>query len=116
MQAENHGARRILVGGYLWPGRRRAAPCRPFHRMFDAALVCAHVDLGTIRRGGTARRNRRLLLDPDLPELKDTDSIKGWWPRSVQRSLTIPLNCPFESWQATLRMRSPGWPTSSMSR
>ena len=30
------------------------------------------------------------------PNSKTLTSIKGWWPRSVQRSPTIPLNCPFE--------------------
>jgi nucleotide-binding universal stress UspA family protein len=76
--AENQGARRILVGvTYGQPDvvLRHAAR---FARTFDAALVCAHVDPGRyvveeLPDGSVAS----LPLDPDLPELKDTDFDQG---------------------------------------
>ena len=76
--AENQAARRILVGvTYGQPGvvLRHAAR---FARTFDAALVCAHVDPGRYvveeLPDGTVAS---LPLDPDLPELKDTDFDQG---------------------------------------
>jgi nucleotide-binding universal stress UspA family protein len=76
--AENHGARRILVGvtyGQADVVLRHAAR---FARTFDAALVCAHVDPGRYvveeLPDGTVAS---LPLDPDLPELKDTDFDQG---------------------------------------
>ena len=88
-----------------------------FARTFDAALVCAHVDPGRyvveeLPDGSVAS----LPLDPDLPELKDTDFDQGLVAQVRPRSLTTPLNCHFENWQATSHMRSLDWPTSSMSR
>jgi nucleotide-binding universal stress UspA family protein len=76
--AENKAARRILVGvTYGQPDvvLRHAAR---FARTFDAALVCAHVDPGRyvveeLPDGSVAS----LPLDPDLPELKDTDFDQG---------------------------------------
>jgi nucleotide-binding universal stress UspA family protein len=76
--AENQAARRILVGvTYGQPGvvLRHAAR---FARTFNAALVCAHVDPGRyvveeLPDGSVAS----LPLDPDLPELKDTDFDQG---------------------------------------
>ena len=76
--AENQAARRILVGvTYGQPDvvLRHAAR---FARTFDAALVCAHVDPGRyvveeLPDGSVAS----LPLDPDLPELKDTDFDQG---------------------------------------
>ena len=76
--ADNQAARRILVGvTYGQPDvvLRRAAH---FARTFDAALVCAHVDPGRyvveeLPDGSVAS----LPLDPDLPELKDTDFDQG---------------------------------------
>jgi nucleotide-binding universal stress UspA family protein len=76
--AENQAARRILVGvTYGQPDvvLRQAAR---FARTFDAALVCAHVDPGRyvveeLPDGSVAS----LPLDPDLPELKDTDFDQG---------------------------------------
>jgi nucleotide-binding universal stress UspA family protein len=76
--AENQTARRILVGvTYGQPDivLRHAAR---FARTFDAALVCAHVDPGRyvveeLPDGSVAS----LPLDPDLPELKDTDFDQG---------------------------------------
>jgi nucleotide-binding universal stress UspA family protein len=76
--AENHAARRILVGvTYGQPDvvLRHAAR---FAHTFDAALVCAHVDPGRyvveeLPDGSVAS----LPLDPDLPELKDTDFDQG---------------------------------------
>ena len=76
--ADNQGARRILVGvTYGQPDvvLRRAAR---FARTFDAALVCAHVDPGRyvveeLPDGSVAS----LPLDPDLPELKETDFDQG---------------------------------------
>ena len=72
--AENQAAPRILVGvTYGQPDivLRQAAR---FARTFDAALVCAHVDPGRYvveeLPDGTVAS---LPLDPDLPELKDTD-------------------------------------------
>jgi nucleotide-binding universal stress UspA family protein len=75
---ENQAARRILVGvTYGQPDvvLRHAAR---FARTFDAALVCAHVDPGRyvveeLPDGSVAS----LPLDPDLPELKDTDFDQG---------------------------------------
>jgi nucleotide-binding universal stress UspA family protein len=76
--AENQATRRILVGvTYGQPGvvLRHAAR---FARTFNAALVCAHVDPGRyvveeLPDGSVAS----LPLDPDLPELKDTDFDQG---------------------------------------
>ncbi|HJQ87405.1 MAG TPA: universal stress protein [Propionibacteriaceae bacterium] len=76
--AENQAARRILVGvTYGQPDvvLRQAAR---FARTFQAALVCAHVDPGRyvveeLPDGSVAS----LPLDPDLPELKDTDFDQG---------------------------------------
>jgi nucleotide-binding universal stress UspA family protein len=76
--AENQAARRILVGvTYGQPDvvLRHAAR---FARTFNAALVCAHVDPGRyvveeLPDGSVAS----LPLDPDLPELKDTDFDQG---------------------------------------
>jgi nucleotide-binding universal stress UspA family protein len=76
--AENQAARRILVGvTYGQPDvvLRHAAR---FARTFSAALVCAHVDPGRyvveeLPDGSVAS----LPLDPDLPELKDTDFDQG---------------------------------------
>jgi nucleotide-binding universal stress UspA family protein len=75
---ENQAARRILVGvTYGQPDvvLRHAAR---FARTFDAALVCAHVDPGRYvveeLPDGTVAS---LPLDPDLPELKDTDFDQG---------------------------------------
>jgi nucleotide-binding universal stress UspA family protein len=76
--AENQAARRILVGvTYGQPDvvLRHAAR---FARTFQAALVCAHVDPGRyvveeLPDGSVAS----LPLDPDLPELKDTDFDQG---------------------------------------
>jgi nucleotide-binding universal stress UspA family protein len=76
--AENQAGRRILVGvTYGQPDvvLRQAAR---FARTFDAALVCAHVDPGRyvveeLPDGSVAS----LPLDPDLPELKDTDFDQG---------------------------------------
>lgn len=75
---ENQAGRRILVGvTYGQPDvvLRHAAR---FARTFDAALVCAHVDPGRyvveeLPDGSVAS----LPLDPDLPELKDTDFDQG---------------------------------------
>jgi nucleotide-binding universal stress UspA family protein len=76
--AENQAARRILVGvTYGQPDvvLRHAAR---FARTFEAALVCAHVDPGRYvveeLPDGTVAS---LPLDPDLPELKDTDFDQG---------------------------------------
>ena len=76
--AENQATRRILVGvTYGQPGvvLRHAAR---FARTFNAALVCAHVDPGRYvveeLPDGTVAS---LPLDPDLPELKDTDFDQG---------------------------------------
>jgi nucleotide-binding universal stress UspA family protein len=76
--AENQAARRILVGvTYGQPDvvLRHAAR---FARTFNAELVCAHVDPGRyvveeLPDGSVAS----LPLDPDLPELKDTDFDQG---------------------------------------
>jgi nucleotide-binding universal stress UspA family protein len=76
--AENQAARQILVGvTYGQPDvvLRHAAR---FARTFQAALVCAHVDPGRyvveeLPDGSVAS----LPLDPDLPELKDTDFDQG---------------------------------------
>jgi nucleotide-binding universal stress UspA family protein len=76
--AEKQAARRILVGvTYGQPDivLRQAAR---FARTFNAALVCAHVDPGRYvveeLPDGTVAS---LPLDPDLPELKDTDFDQG---------------------------------------
>ena len=76
--AENQAARRILVGvTYGQPDvvLRHAAR---FARTFNATLVCAHVDPGRyvveeLPDGSVVS----LPLDPDLPELKDTDFDQG---------------------------------------
>jgi len=72
--ANDQAERRILVGvTYGQPDivLRHAAR---FARTFGAALVCAHVDPGRYvieeRPDGTVVS---LPLDPELPELKDTD-------------------------------------------
>jgi nucleotide-binding universal stress UspA family protein len=76
--AEHQAERRILVGvtyGQADVVLRHAAR---FARKFDAALVCAHVDPGRYvveeLPDGTVAS---LPLDPDLPELKDTDFDQG---------------------------------------
>ncbi|HEX3196405.1 MAG TPA: universal stress protein [Propionibacteriaceae bacterium] len=76
--AEHQAERRILVGvtyGQADVVLRHAAR---FARTFDAALVCAHVDPGRYvveeLPDGTVAS---LPLDPDLPELKDTDFDQG---------------------------------------
>jgi nucleotide-binding universal stress UspA family protein len=76
--AENQAARRILVGvTYGQPDVVLHHAAR-FARTFDAALVCAHVDPGRYvveeLPDGTVAS---LPLDPDLPELKDTDFDQG---------------------------------------
>jgi nucleotide-binding universal stress UspA family protein len=76
--AEHQAERRILVGvtyGQADVVLRHAAH---FARTFDAGLVCAHVDPGRyvveeLPDGSVAS----LPLDPDLPELKDTDFDQG---------------------------------------
>jgi nucleotide-binding universal stress UspA family protein len=76
--AKDQAARRILVGiTYGQPDTvlRHAAH---FARVFGASLVCAHVDPGRYvveeRPDGTVVS---LPLDPELPELKDTDFDQG---------------------------------------
>src|SRR6187200_731713 len=76
--AEHQAERRILVGvTYGQPDTvlRNAAH---FARVFGASLVCAHVDPGRYvveeRPDGSVVS---LPLDPELPELKDTDFDEG---------------------------------------
>jgi len=76
--AKDHAIPRILVGvTYGQPDMvlRHAAH---FARTFGAALVCAHVDPGRYvveeRPDGSVVS---LPLDPELPELKDTDFDEG---------------------------------------
>jgi nucleotide-binding universal stress UspA family protein len=76
--AEHQAERRILVGvTYGQPDTvlRQAAH---FARVFGASLVCAHVDPGRYvveeRPDGSVVS---LPLDPELPELKDTDFDQG---------------------------------------
>ncbi|HLM21033.1 MAG TPA: universal stress protein [Propionibacteriaceae bacterium] len=76
--AENQGARRILVGVTYGQSDVVLRHAARFARTFDAALVCAHVDPGRyvveeLPDGSVAS----LPLDPDLPELKDTDFDQG---------------------------------------
>ena len=76
--AENQGARRILVGVSYGQSDVVLRHAARFARTFDAALVCAHVDPGRyvveeLPDGSVAS----LPLDPDLPELKDTDFDQG---------------------------------------
>jgi nucleotide-binding universal stress UspA family protein len=76
--AENQGARRILVGVTYGQSDVVLRHAARFARIFDAALVCAHVDPGRyvveeLPDGSVAS----LPLDPDLPELKDTDFDQG---------------------------------------
>jgi nucleotide-binding universal stress UspA family protein len=76
--AENQGARRILVGVTYGQSDAVLRHAARFARTFDAALVCAHVDPGRyvveeLPDGSVAS----LPLDPDLPELKDTDFDQG---------------------------------------
>jgi nucleotide-binding universal stress UspA family protein len=76
--AENHEARRILVGVTYGQSDVVLRHAARFARTFDAALVCAHVDPGRYvveeLPDGTVAS---LPLDPDLPELKDTDFDQG---------------------------------------
>src|SRR4029450_13447729 len=76
--ADHQGERQILVGvTYGQPDTvlRQAAH---FARVFGASLVCAHVDPGRYvveeRPDGSVVS---LPLDPELPELKDTDFDQG---------------------------------------
>jgi nucleotide-binding universal stress UspA family protein len=76
--AENQGARRILVGVTYGQSDVVLRHAARFARTFDAALVCAHVDPGRyvveeLPDGSVVS----LPLDPDLPELKDTDFDQG---------------------------------------
>ena len=76
--AETQGARRILVGVTYGQSDAVLRHAARFARTFDAALVCAHVDPGRyvveeLPDGSVAS----LPLDPDLPELKDTDFDQG---------------------------------------
>jgi nucleotide-binding universal stress UspA family protein len=76
--AENQSARRILVGVTYGQSDVVLRHAARFARTFDAALVCAHVDPGRYvveeLPDGTVAS---LPLDPDLPELKDTDFDQG---------------------------------------
>ena len=76
--AENQAARRILVGVTYGQSDVVLRHAARFARTFDAALVCAHVDPGRYvveeLPDGTVAS---LPLDPDLPELKDTDFDQG---------------------------------------
>ena len=112
--AKDQTIRRILVGvTYGQPDTvlRHAAH---FARTFGAALICAHVDPGRYvieeRPDGTVVS---LPLDPELPELKDTDFDQALVHKYGLRSPTVLCNCLSGSWQAMSRTRSPGWPTSS---
>ena len=76
--ADNLGARRILVGVTYGQSDAVLRHAANFARTFDAALVCAHVDPGRyvveeLPDGSVAS----LPLDPDLPELKDSDFDQG---------------------------------------
>jgi nucleotide-binding universal stress UspA family protein len=76
--AENQAERRILVGVTYGQSDAVLRHAARFARTFDAALVCAHVDPGRyvveeLPDGSVAS----LPLDPDLPELKDTDFDQG---------------------------------------
>ena len=76
--AEHHAEHRILVGvTYGQPDTVLRHAAR-FARVFGAALVCAHVDPGRYvveeRPDGSVVS---LPLDPELPELKDTDFDQG---------------------------------------
>jgi nucleotide-binding universal stress UspA family protein len=76
--AEHQGEHRILVGvTYGQPDTVLRHAAR-FARVFGAALVCAHVDPGRYvveeRPDGSVVS---LPLDPELPELKDTDFDQG---------------------------------------
>ncbi|HEY6813183.1 MAG TPA: universal stress protein [Propionibacteriaceae bacterium] len=76
--AEHPAERRILVGvTYGQPDTVLRHAAR-FARVFGAALVCAHVDPGRYvveeRPDGSVVS---LPLDPELPELKDTDFDQG---------------------------------------
>jgi nucleotide-binding universal stress UspA family protein len=76
--AENQAERRILVGVTYGQSAAVLRHAARFARTFDAALVCAHVDPGRYvveeLPDGTVAS---LPLDPDLPELKDTDFDQG---------------------------------------
>ena len=76
--AEHQAERRILVGVTYGQADTVLRHAARFARTFDAALVCAHVDPGRyvveeLPDGSVAS----LPLDPDLPELKDTDFDQG---------------------------------------
>jgi nucleotide-binding universal stress UspA family protein len=76
--AEHQTERRILVGVTYGQSDAVLRHAARFARTFDAALVCAHVDPGRyvveeLPDGSVAS----LPLDPDLPELKDTDFDQG---------------------------------------
>jgi nucleotide-binding universal stress UspA family protein len=76
--AEHQAERRILVGVTYGQSDAVLRHAASFARTFDAALVCAHVDPGRyvveeLPDGSVAS----LPLDPDLPELKDTDFDQG---------------------------------------
>jgi nucleotide-binding universal stress UspA family protein len=76
--AEHQEERRILVGVTYGQSDAVLRHAARFARTFDAALVCAHVDPGRyvveeLPDGSVAS----LPLDPDLPELKDTDFDQG---------------------------------------
>jgi nucleotide-binding universal stress UspA family protein len=76
--AEHQAERRILVGVTYGQADAVLRHAARFARTFDAALVCAHVDPGRyvveeLPDGSVAS----LPLDPDLPELKDTDFDQG---------------------------------------
>jgi nucleotide-binding universal stress UspA family protein len=76
--AEHQAEHRILVGvTYGQPDTVLRHAAR-FARVFGAALVCAHVDPGRYvveeRPDGSVVS---LQLDPELPELKDTDFDQG---------------------------------------
>src|SRR4249919_3351972 len=76
--AEHQAERRILVGVTYGQSEAVLRHAARFARTFDAALVCAHVDPGRYvveeLPDGTVAS---LPLDPDLPELKDTDFDQG---------------------------------------
>ena len=76
--SKDQAGRRILVGvTYGQPDTVLRHAAR-FARVFGASLVCAHVDPGRYvveeRPDGTVVS---LPLDPELPELKDTDFDQG---------------------------------------
>lgn len=72
--SETSRPRRILVGVNHGQSATVLQQAVHFARAFDAALVCAHVDVGRYvveeRSDGTVVSRP---LDPDLPELADTD-------------------------------------------